>query len=94
MAGEQPMTQAVSTCRKRMRGGSIQSEACSTIPTILAMSNRGMTLPQIITSLNGTVAKRAVQLALQRFIENGVVVKEPYWRDMRTPMYRVKKEGE
>lgn len=86
------MTQIVSTCRKGMRGGSIQSEACSTIPTILAASNRGLTLAQIIAALNGTIAKRTVQLALQRFIENGIVVKEPYWRDMRTPMYRVKKE--
>jgi len=86
------MTQTISTSRKGMRGGSIQSEACGTIPGILAKSEGGMTLPQIITAMSGTVAKRTVQLALQRFIEKGVVVKEPYWRDMRVPMYRVKKE--
>lgn len=86
------MNQIAPTSRKGMRGGSIQSEACSTIPDILATSERGMTLPHIITALNGTVAKRTVQLALQRFIAKGIVVKEPYWRDMRTPMYRTKRD--
>lgn len=69
-----------------------QQEACDTIPSILIGSERGMTIDQITLHFHGNVAKRTVQESLKKLVKEGKVVKEPYWRDMRVPVYRMKEK--